>query len=384
MGALLLRRAARAGLIRWPEPRLPPRRLPPGFTSRGETGDLVAGRKHSQWSRVIAESKKAEKFFKKHSREPLAPGFGLSYAFLPLPPAAGPVAYFFRRFVSFWDALREWRVQVPPPETDLPEGQLKDVKRAEETIPYRREAADKILAALEAPRAKLRAYRELANQKSLRDNYEAAEAAIVEWCREAKLEAHQDEDRPTASRLHSEGASLLERSPKLRVAWELENTVQPLMWAYRDPVKFFREIAPVVEWPNFDPDTIGPFEHFSTFGALGQVLHEWGVAALLNPSVRAAFDAATPYKLIRILGWADAKSFFDEGRKPGAKDKTPRKRRVDGTATKKQVWDEADRYQKKTRESRGAVAHAVRIVAHREKRRPSTIRRRMSRASRKK
>jgi len=360
----------------------------------------VGRRKHSQWSTVIAESKAQERFFKKHTREPKPPGFGLSYAYLPLPPAAGPVAYLFRRFVSFWDALREWRVQLPPGEAEFPEHQRSELQRAGETIPFRREAADRILAALEEPTEQARAYCEtpevlarfyggsrekcLSEHKAWRDNYDAAERTLLDWCRKAKSEAHQDEDRPVTPRLRAEGGNPLDKSPTLRVAWELENTVLPLMWAYRDPAKFFREIAPVVEWPNFDPDTIGPFQHFSTFGALGQVLHEWGVAALLNPNVRAAFDAATPYKLIHILGWADAKSSFEEGRKKGAKDKTPRKRRVNGAATKKQVWDEANRYEKKERRTRGAVAHGVRVVAEREKLRPSAIRRRMSRASRKK
>jgi hypothetical protein len=297
--------------------------------------------RRSQWSAVIAETKKREGFFQRRSYEPFPPGFGLSYGFLPLPPAGGPLAYLFRRFVSFWDALREWRVQLPPRDTEFPEHQRGELTSANETIPFRREAADRILAALEEPTEQARAFCErpevlarfyggsrekcLAEHESRRDNYDAAERTLRDWCRQAKREAGQDEDRPVSVRLRAEGGNPLDKSPKLRVAWELENTVQPLMWAYRDPAKFFREIAPVAEWPNFDAETIGPFDHFACWGALGNVLHEWGVAALLNPNVRAAFDAATPYKLMHILGQADAKGAFGEGRKKGSKDKRPRK-----------------------------------------------------------
>lgn len=342
----------------------------------------MARRKHSQWSTVIAESKKREQFFKQHSREPKLPGFGLSYAFLPLPPSAGPVAYFFRRFVSFWDALREWRIQLPPRETELPQHQS-ELRRANETIPFRRAAAGRILAALEAPRAELRAYRELANQKSLRDNYDAAERALVDWCSEAKRGAGLPEDwpdMPDAARLRSEGDNPLDKSPRLRVAWELEEYVLPLMWAYRDPKKFFREIAPKKEWPNFDPDTIGPFQHFAHYGALGGVLHEWGAAALLNPNVRAAFDAATPEKLVHILGEADAKGAFEEGRKPGSKDRPDSKRRVDHAKRLRQVENVVTALvEKHGRTRRGSVGPSVRAIAKkRTGTSPSAVRRSMS------
>lgn len=339
--------------------------------------------KHSQWSTVIAESKRREKFFKEHSREPQPPGFGLSYAFLPLPPSAGPMAYFFRRFVSFWDALRVWRVQLPPRETDLPEHQ-RELQRASGTIPFRREAADRVLAALEEPRAELRAYRELANQKSLRDNYDAAERVLLDWCREAKREVGLPEDWPDAPRPKNwAGGNPLDKSPRLRVAWELEEYVLPLMWAYRDPAKFFREIAPKKEWPNFEPDTIGPFQHFAHYGALGGVLHEWGVAALLNTNVRAAFDAATPEKLIRILGEADAKSAFEEGRRKGAKDRPDSKRLVKHGKRLRHVENVAKALQEKHGLSRrGSVGLSVKAIAKKTGSSPSAIRKSMSLARR--
>ncbi len=340
----------------------------------------MAGRKHSQWSTVIAESRARERFFKKHTRQPKPPGFELSYAFLPLPPAAGPVAYFFRRFVSFWDALREWRVQLPPRETEFPEHQKSELRRASETIPLRREAADKILAALEEPCAALRAYRELANQKSLRDNYDAAERVLLDWCREAKREADLPEDWPDAPRPKNwAGGNPLDKSPRLRVAWELEEYVLPLMWAYRDPAKFFREIAPKKEWPNFDADTIGPFDHFAHWGALGNVLYEWGVAALLNPNVRTAFDAATPYKLIHILGQADAKGAFEEGRKRGSKDRPDSKRRVKHGKRLRHVENVAKAIQEKLgRPRRGSVGLSVKAIAAKTSSSPAAIRKSMS------
>lgn len=306
--------------------------------------------KHSQWSEVLAENQKRSAFFRKHGRDPIPPGYGLSYDFLPLRPNSPLIAYFFRRFISFYDALRDWRVQLPPHEVELPEHERRLVPRADETIRFRRDAADRILASLEEPSDQARSSCEnpevlrrlyggskekcLAHRKSLRDNYETAGKVLEEWCRDAKREAGEDENAPVTPRWpKADGGNPLEANPKLRVAWELENVVNPLLWAYRDPARFFREIAPELERPLFDQETVGPFKHFAQTGGLGQLLYCWGIAALFNPTVRAALDAATPEKLLHILGEADAKDCYREGPPPGAtkgKPKSGRPRRPFG------------------------------------------------------
>lgn len=60
--------------------------------------------RHSQWSEILSEGEKRERFFKTHTREPFPAGFELSYAFLPVRPTRHVPAYLFRRFVSFYDA----------------------------------------------------------------------------------------------------------------------------------------------------------------------------------------------------------------------------------------------------------------------------------------
>jgi hypothetical protein len=298
----------------------------------------VKRRKHSQWSEVFAEIKDRQEFFARHGADWRLPGEGLSYAYLQSPPIIPTVAFFFRRFTSFYDAMREWRVQRPPNGSDrstLPDRARKAMERAAETLHDRKDAADRILAALEEPPERARALCEktefvarffggsreacLAGVKSLRDNYDAAATAIESFCIEAKRNAGEDPTKPVKWRSPEKiGGNPLPENPRLRVAWELESDVSPLLEAYRDPAGFFREVAPRY-WPSdFAPAVIGPFTDPFEIGQLGETLHTWGVGALLNPNVRAAFDGGSPEKLMEILAWSDAKDCYREGAPQGA------------------------------------------------------------------
>jgi hypothetical protein len=309
--------------------------------------------KHSQSLEVLRRNASLESFFKKHGPERKALGWGEDFSFNRELPASPPTAHYLRRNVSFWDAMKEVHAHRPARTKEQD-------PRAWEMLPFIRKAAETVLTAL----------------GERRDDLKAARAALHGWCDRAVQEAALGPgDAP--SREHP--------SPAVRAAWTFQFWLEPLLTAYENPRRFFCEVAPQID-PNRLFDPVGLTQPAFSEYRLGGVLHTWGYGALLNPEVRAAFDQAAenPERFARVVGWAEGRGSYVEGRKPGQRDSKQRKPHVDNTGTKARVLKEADRFEERYLTGWGSVAHGVRVVAEQEGRTASAIRRRMSRASREK
>jgi len=254
-----------------------------------------------------------------------------------------PVAYLLQ-CVSLYDAIGKWAAERVEPSYRLEFERIPLAARA------RRECAKAIRSAL-GPH---------------RDNYDAAEKTMDDWCSKA---------RAKAGLISGKEGLRLESFPVMIPVWEINRTIRPMLVAYRNPREFFSEVA-----PRFFP---GDFNlRPDDWQRLAGTLRTWKYGALLNPNVRATFDAVAedPRAFAEVLGQAERRKAYADGRKPGSKDTRPRKRRVDNVATKAEVWRRADEIEEETRQPRGAVSRAVREKAEEKGRKPSAIRRRMSRA----
>lgn len=110
-------------------------------------------------------------------------------------------------------------------------------------------------------------------------------------------------------------------------------------------------------------------------------LFVWGPDALMNRNVKRAFDrldGEDQLKLKREI--AITRREYRDGPPIGATKGKPKKRRVDNVATKKAVWEEADRIERSERLDRGAVRKAIERRAVTERISPSGIKKRMQRA----
>lgn len=256
--------------------------------------------KRSQWGEIL---KRRERLRSRRSQPRLQgpAGFGLSFTHnraeegKPFAPVSPPTAFFLRRFSSFWDALKAWRADTPPEKSRLAH---EKAEQAWAMVPHHREAISRILSAL----------------GSRRDDYAAAEKALMNWCHTTARKAGLTRGEPLRPD-HPD--------PSMRVAWGLRFWVHPLLWAYADPKKFFRDVAPKIDSNRlFDPKEIGPFGDDGSFrfSKLGRTLYTWGFGALLNPAVRRAFDAAAknPEKLVEILAEAEGRGCYNEGPPLGA------------------------------------------------------------------
>jgi hypothetical protein len=254
-------------------------------------------------------------------------------------------------------------------------------------VPSREEASDRILAGLaERTPAQvelaLRAKRgdhetAIASLPERRDNYEAAERALLEWCGAAFRAAGIPED---------EAPGPNHPDPRARAAWEIRYWVHPLLWAYADTKRFFCEIAPQIDSNHlFDSDKLIPGPYMS-HGTLAETLYTWGPGALLNPSVRAAFDKAaeSSEEFSRILAYAEGKEAYVEGPPPGKTKGKPKRRRVDNLSTKNDVYKAANDYEEQTGAPRGGCKVAIKMIARREGISPEGVRKRMKRARPKK
>jgi hypothetical protein len=259
----------------------------------------------------------------------------LSFSGLPRVSAYNPVAYLYRQFVSFPDALGKWAVEKP----DSLDGY---VSPGEEESSLLAEASRRKKDCAKAIRRALGRYG---------DDFRAAAAALDEWCADARAEAG----------LTPEGGNLRpEFVPVMNTVWEINCTLRPLLEAYRAPTEFFCEIAPRL-WSGFD---LAPRDS----ARLAQALHTWGFGALLNPNVRAAFDHAASYPSIfaRVLGEAEQRGNYREGRGKGVKDRPDVARRVSHGKRRRKV---------ELRIERGMPeAEAAQDLARREGRSVSAIR----------
>jgi hypothetical protein len=336
--------------------------------------------KRSQSASTGRYVKKVREFFSEHPRARVPTGFGQDYSFRRELPVSPPTAYYLRRYSSFWDSLKAFRA-------DRPEKSRTEDPAAWAMVPYRQDAADRLLTALRE-RTPRQVEADVCIQSgdrrdssvepgARRDNYEAAERALLEWCEEAFREPGIPEDQVPGPG---------HQDPRARVAWEIRYWLHPLLWAYANPKVFFNEVAPQIDSNQlFDSKKLMPDHPFISHGCLAAVLHTWGYGALLNDAVRIAFEEAAkrPEELSEILADAEGKGPYVEGPPAGATKGRQKKRRVDNLATKQKVLQLADEYESQTGAPRGGVKVGVEVVARREGRTPNAIRQRIKRATKK-
>jgi hypothetical protein len=146
---------------------------------------------------------------------------------LPEARAYNPVAYL-RQFATFPDAVRQWAVEKPDRQLlNLVQQCFRDAglrERSLEKIKGRKkECATEILEAL-----------------GLRQDFDAAAKAMDDWCVAARAEA---------GLTLRDGTLSPKFIPLMNTVWEITCTLRPLLESYRDPDRFFREIAPR-RWPT--------------------------------------------------------------------------------------------------------------------------------------
>lgn len=334
--------------------------------------------KRSQWVASIRSGEKLEDFFKKQGYSRAAAGFG-NFSFNRELPTSPPTAYYLRRYSSFWDSVKAFRAETPAKsEEEMPE--------AWAIVPFRREAADRILSGLgeHTPTAVEYALtlcggdrkRALASLSERRDNYGAAEDALFAWCEQASHAAGIPEN---------EGATPDHPDPRVRAAWEVLYWIHPLLWAFAAPRHFFQEIAPQIDPNNlFDPKKLVPHHPFISHGALASCLHTWGYGAVLNPAVSTALTMAanSPNELTEILNEAEGKEPYVEGPPRGKTRGKPKRRRVDNFRTLSAVHEIANEYEQQTGAPRGGGKVATELIAQKEGVSPEGIRKRIQRARR--
>lgn len=165
------------------------------------------------------------------------------------------------------------------------------------------------------------------------------------------------------------------------VRHELKAFVRPLVDLYENPESFFSD-PPSPYRRQFDA------RHMARPGGLEDIFWTWGMAAMLSPAVREAFERASPERKVHIFGLVENRVEYREGRPQGRRDSKLRSRRapkprppkVDHEARLRAVRQEADRWRDETYRERGAVKEGVRRAAEREGVATGTIRSSMKRA----
>jgi hypothetical protein len=211
----------------------------------------------------------------------------LDYRDLPRRPSSRPVAHLLCSYVSFRDALFAWSEQDPEARGSLTSEALFEHAKAE----------------------KKRCAKAIAEALGPHDNFGAAREAIEKWRTEARSRAGfvTRNDRLQAKDV-----------PIMVPVWEINTTVQWLLEAYENPLRFFRETAPRLypkdftfrtDWTGVPkaiwdgkPDEEPPEDALKSaereeapdldWSRLRSTFQEWGGRAHLNPSFQEAFVAA--------------------------------------------------------------------------------------------
>ena len=284
-------------------------------------------------------------------------GFGLSFEKLPAFSSYNMLAFFYRPFVSFYDALARWAAEVP----DAPV--VREFGCLQEAREKKRECAKAIVKGL----------------GRYRDDLCGAERALEEWCRRVRKDLNLvDENVGEKGRPRENVPWQTQHLPLLNTLWEINSTLRPLLLAFQDPKTFFQDVAPTL-YPDafsFPPaDWPGTNEQ-----RLASTLHTWGHAAHLNPSVQAALEIAAsgPRVFAHVLGVAEQRKAYREGRRKGSKDGPHVARRVSHENRLEAVDTEVRTVRSFRREYgeplRGVIDQVVSRQAEAEKRSPAAIR----------
>jgi hypothetical protein len=263
-------------------------------------------------------------FWQRREESPREP---LDYRKLPRRPSSRPVANLLCSYVSFRDALSAWAGQDPEI-AGLRAGEA----LFEPAMAEKKRCATAIAEAL-GPDGR---------------NFIAARKAMDDWGTAARARA----------RITPEGGGLrVGDEPILLPVWEIDTTVRPLLEAYADPVKFFRETAPRLYPQDFtfwsDPNRVPcavwegapdeeppdgwvdeeetePPRRTLDRARLASTARDWGRFAHLNSGFREAFlaGARDPSFIASVVGPAENLERFVPAHRPGGSGDSPEVRRA--------------------------------------------------------
>lgn len=154
--------------------------------------------------------------------------------------------------------------------------------------------------------------------------------SVVDGMREQGFLGAREALRNWVKEYGGEAIEAYRRSASQEVAWELNRYIEPLIVAYEDPKRFFREIGPRL-YPDYFSPRYGAMwlrEESVEGGFLGETLRLWGMGALLNPKVHKMFAEQRPEALRWVLYETLATRAFGQGkgRRRGSKDKSGARR----------------------------------------------------------
>lgn len=276
------------------------------------------------------------------------------------------VAELLRTSATLQDAVRRWRVVAPFREEEAARAGRPATEREERALRLR--LGDRILKVVQSG-GLVAVEKELSGWAfdTLISNGVTTMAEADEWL----LKGHDHE------------------SPAARVLFDAHEILRPLVVAFRDPVRFFKECVPAIDFSFLPRSEISdeirdPLRLFVPAMIVSRALHIWGPGALLNPKLRNLFDGLTPKEMAFALAAADQRPPYREGRARGRSDSTPRARRVDPAAEEAEVRRLTKAFEERRGESWGAPTRALREQAARNKVSTSAIKKRISRGKRKK
>lgn len=277
------------------------------------------------------------------------PGRGLTFRRLGSLRRLNRVSFLWRDSVGFPDALKTWSVDSPPKGLRAEDGTSLDLLRRR--VPIKKEIAAVILRALgEFPH-----------------DFRSADAALLQEHRRLIPDLGLSAKGLPPAFVRSE-------KPEIGVARELLQVVRPLLLLYENPRRFFERQAP----------SYFPID-FKQAAKIDQTLFRWGYGALWNPVIMSAFAALgqqAGQSQVLALALAEERDCYREGRPRGVKSRRPR---MDNTATKEQVINEANEIERKERNGYGAMRKATERFAARQvpPLKSASVKRRMSRARKK-
>jgi len=286
------------------------------------------------------------------------------FSYMASPPGSPEIVYLWRRFVSARDAISYFRLDDPglPDAISDPMAALKELRKAHRDLIDRRDALFADLGRALAETSGRKTPRPPGSQGALatvRDQIEAHTDEVTKiiyrtWLiqqhltrRERKeaggailralghypfdysaahlvIQARRDESlKATGLDQHS----LDSDDPRDLVRFQLTRVIDPLLTAYENPSRFFREMLPDIELYVFSEENFRGHWHLGTwkdgrpvwpFTNLADLLHRWGYGVLLNPEVKAIFEkAAAEPTFSLILAQAEGKrAFLDVGPSP--------------------------------------------------------------------
>jgi hypothetical protein len=246
---------------------------------------------------------------------------------------------YFRRFATVDQAIREWGATH---------------YWSDETDQLRRRVASSIVEALGTiEKHRIDGY--LAGPVVPPFHYSAAREVIDAWLRVNPDPEHGSEPWQVGRELPS---------------------IRRLLDAYENPRRYVTEIAPLIDGESY----LFP----RTPLAVAETLWIYGFAAMFSTQVREAFLSLSPEEQLLALAVAEGRTIYRDGPRPGIGKGKPKKKRVDNLATKAEYFDLANRIEDASGRPTGGGQIALKKLARREGIKPAAIKKRISRATKRK